>query len=258
MTDRARPIVLVPGACLGGWAWRDVAARLRANGHEVYPVTLTGLGERAHLATREVDIETHVTDVVNVLDFEELEDAVLVEHSYSGVVVGAVAARRPERLSASVYLDTGPLPDGMSITDAQPPELRDHQRRDAEERGDGWLWPVPDRATIESGIFGSAAGLRDEHFALMEQRGTPQPYATLTSPVHTVRDVAGAVRRVAILCTAGGMDVETVRSMIADGDPRAGVFAAPDWELTELATGHWAMWSAPDELAALLHEIATG
>lgn len=253
----ARPLVLVPGACLGGWAWKDVAARLRAGSHEVYPVTLTGLGERSHLATREVDVETHVTDVVNVLDFEGLEDAVLVGHSYSGVVVGAVAARRPERLNASVYLDTGPLPDGTSIADVQPPELRDHQRRDADEGGDGWLWPVPDRVTIESGIFGSAAGLRDEHFKLMEKRGTPQPYATLTSPVRTVRDVAGDVRRIAILCTASGMNVETVRGLIAEGDPRVGVFAAPDWDLRELATGHWAMWSAPQELADLLHEIAT-
>jgi pimeloyl-ACP methyl ester carboxylesterase len=257
MAGTGRPLVLVPGACLGGWAWRDVAAQLRAGGHDVYPVTLTGLGERAHLATREVDVETHVTDVVNVLDFEQLEDAVLVGHSYSGVVAGAVAARRPERLAASVYLDTGPLPDGKSIADVQPPELRERQARDAEERGEGWLWPVPDRATLESGVFGSADGLRNEHFDWLEERGTPQPYATLTSPVRTVRDVAGAVRRVAILCTASGMNVETVRGLIAEGDPRVGVFADPDWELRELATGHWAMWSAPAELAALLHEIAS-
>ena len=73
-SDEPRPIVLVPGACLGGWAWREVAATLRALGHEVYPVTLTGLGERVHLASREVDLETHIADVVNLLDYEDLSE----------------------------------------------------------------------------------------------------------------------------------------------------------------------------------------
>ncbi len=147
-SDGPCPIVLVPGACLGGWAWREVAARLRALGHEVYPVTLTGLGERVHLASREVDLETHIADVVNLLDYEDLSDAVLVGHSYAGVVVTAVADRRPERLRAVVYLDTGPLPDGIAIVDVQTPEQRERQRREAEQGGDGWLWPVPDRDTL--------------------------------------------------------------------------------------------------------------
>jgi len=74
-------MVLVPGACLGGWAWQEVARRLRISGHEVYPVTLTGLGERVHLAAPDVDLNTHVADVVNLLDYERLSDAVLVGHS---------------------------------------------------------------------------------------------------------------------------------------------------------------------------------
>src|SRR5512142_2314783 len=105
-----RPIVLVPGALLGGWVWRDVAAALRSRGHDVYPVTLTGLGERAHLATPEVDLETHIADVLGVLDYEDLHDAVLVGHSYSGVVVTGAADRRSERLNTVVYLDCSPLP----------------------------------------------------------------------------------------------------------------------------------------------------
>src|SRR5438034_4105653 len=155
--DGPRPLVLVPGACLGGWAWHDVAARLRSLGHDVHPVTLTGLGDRVHLAHAGIDLETHIADVVNVLDYEDLEDAVLVGHSYAGVVVAGVADRRPERLAAVVYLDTGPLPDGMAIVDVQRPELRDRQRRDAEERGEGWRWPVPDRGTLAPGTYGSVA-----------------------------------------------------------------------------------------------------
>jgi pimeloyl-ACP methyl ester carboxylesterase len=251
-----RPLVLVPGACLGGWAWREVAAALRSRGHDVHPVTLTGLGDRVHLARPDVDLETHITDVVNVLDYERLEDAVLVGHSYSGIVVTGVADRRPGRLNAVVYLDTGPLPDGLSIADVQTPEAHAAQVRDAEEHGDGWLWPVPDRATLETGVYGSAAGLGDEDFARVAALGTPQPLKTFTTPLRLEHERPPGVRRAAIFCADGGMSVDTVRGLIADGDARAALFADPDWELHDLPTGHWAMLAAPELTAAKLAEIA--
>jgi pimeloyl-ACP methyl ester carboxylesterase len=152
----ARPLVLVPGACLGGWAWRDVAARLRALGHDVFPVTLTGLGERVHLASRSVDLETHIADVLAVLDYEDLREAILVGHSYAGVVVTGAADRRPERLSAVVYLDCSPLPDGMSIADVQNPEQRELQRAAVEQDGGGNLEDAAaDRVTEDvEGVHG--------------------------------------------------------------------------------------------------------
>jgi pimeloyl-ACP methyl ester carboxylesterase len=158
--------VLVPGACLGGWPWQDVAARLRAHGHDSHPVTLTGLGDRVHLARAQVDLETHVADVVNLLDYEALEDAVLVGHSYAGTVVTAAADRRPQLLNAVVYLDTSPLPDGTAIADVQRPAQRERQSRAVEEQGEGWLWPAPDRETLIAGTFGSASGLCEEHLQL--------------------------------------------------------------------------------------------
>src|SRR5829696_3139791 len=197
----ARPLVLVPGACLGGWAWREVAVRLRRFGHDVFPVTLTGLGERVHLASRDVDLETHIADVLGLLDYEDLRDAVLVGHSYAGVVVTGAADRRPERLNAVVYLDCSPLPTGMAIADAQPPEQRDMQRAAVERDGDGWRWPVPDRATLARGLFGSTTGLEDRHFAAIEQRGTPQPYATFTTPLRLAHARPPGVRRAGIFCT---------------------------------------------------------
>ncbi len=124
-----RPLVLVPGACLGGWAWREVAGQLRALGHDVHPVTLTGLGDRAHLADPSVDLDTHIADVLGVLDYEDLGDAILVGHSYAGVVVAGAADRRSERLNAVVYLDCGPLPDGIAISDVQAPEQRESHAR---------------------------------------------------------------------------------------------------------------------------------
>ena len=252
----ASPVVLVPGACLGGWAWREVAARLRALGHEAFPVTLTGLGDRVHLASREVDLETHIADVLGILDYEDLRDAVLVGHSYAGVVVTGAADRRPERLSAVVYLDCSPLPDGLALADVQAPEQRDLQRAAVERGGDGWRWPVPDRETLAQGIFGSTAGLEDVHFAAIEQRGTPQPYATFTTPLRLTHARPPGVRRAAIFCTESGITVAAIRTLLEQGDPRAALFGDPDWDLRELATGHWAMFSAPEQVAEALHDIA--
>src|SRR4029077_1505331 len=252
-----RPLVLVPGACLGGWAWHGVTELLRAGGHEVYPVTLTGLGERVHLARRDVDLETHIADVTNLLDYEQLEDAVLVGHSYAGVVITGAADRRPERLGAVVYLDTSPLPGGMAISDVQTPEQRERQRQETDTGGDGWQWPVPDEQTLRSGAYGSAGGLTDEHLRLIASRATPHPYATFTSRLRLLGDRDERVRRVAILCSEGGMSVAALRELIEQNDPRAAVFAADDWKLHELPTGHWAMFSAPRPLAELLSRIAT-
>lgn len=251
-----RPIVLVPGACLGGWVWQEVAVRLRAHGHDVHAVTLTGLGERVHLAHAGVDLETHVADVVNLLEYNALEDAVLVGHSYAGIVVTAVADRMQRRLNAVVYLDTSPLAHGTAIVDVQPFEQRERQRRAVDEHGDGWRWPVPDRETLSAGTFGSASGLREEHLQLIVERATPQPYATMTSPLHLAHSEPRDTRRVAIFCADGGIDVERLRELIAEGSPRATIFADADWELFDLPTGHWPMLSLPGPLAELLHRIA--
>jgi pimeloyl-ACP methyl ester carboxylesterase len=276
-----RPLVLVPGACLGAWAWDEVADLLRAAGHDVHPVTLTGLGDRADAARPDVDLETHIADVVDLLDSIGRDDAVLVGHSYAGAVITAVAARRPQRLHAVVYLDAGPLPDGTAIADVQSPAQRDQQRRTADEHGDGWRWPVPDRPTLETGLFGSTAGLTDAHFRLLAERATPQPLATFTAPIRlrpaspaspatepAPRDpdapgdpdvplapAATGPRRIAILCSASGLDLASARALIAAGDPRLAAFAGADWELHELPTGHWPMLSLPGPLADLLHQV---
>lgn len=98
--------VMVGGAWIGAWAWQRVARGLRANGHEVYPLSLTGLGERAHLARPDVDLETHIADVINLLEYEGLDDVMLVGHSYAAFVITGVADRAGDRLGALVYLDS--------------------------------------------------------------------------------------------------------------------------------------------------------
>src|SRR6266480_552113 len=106
--------LLVPGAWLGGWCWRYVAADLRAAGHTVIPATLTGLGERAHLLSRKIDLDTHISDLVSLFEYEDLHHVILVGHSYGGVVITGVAEQVPARIQRLVYLDASVPRDGES------------------------------------------------------------------------------------------------------------------------------------------------
>ena len=110
-------VVLVPGAFCGGWAWKKVIPLLRAAGHDVYATTGTGLGDRFHLASPSLDLDTHIMDVVNVLEFEELTDVSLVGWSYGGMIITGVAERVPERLAQLVYLDALLPADGENAYD---------------------------------------------------------------------------------------------------------------------------------------------
>lgn len=170
--------VLVGGAWLGAWAWREVARDLAGRGHDVHALTLTGLGDRAHLARPDVDLDTHIADVRAALAFEDLRDVVLVGHSYAGMVITGVADHEPQRIARLVYLDTGPLPSGQALLDFSPPEGRTQLERTVREHGDGWLLPPPPFEAL--GAPSALAGLTPAHRALMEARMTPQPYRTWT------------------------------------------------------------------------------
>lgn len=134
--------VLIPGTSAGGWVWQPIARALRDAGHTVYPVTLTGLGERSHLLTPDVGLETHITDVVNVLTYEDLHDVVLVGHSYAGMVITGVADRVPERIGHLVYFDAIVPANGESCIDLLPPEQRADMEERVRSRGDGWRIPM--------------------------------------------------------------------------------------------------------------------
>lgn len=110
-------VVLVHGAWHGGWCWKKVTPILRAAGHDVFTPTMTGLGERVHLKGPGVGLDTHVQDIVNVFEYEDLSDVILVGHSYGGMVVTGVAGRIPDRIAHIVYLDAHVPADGQSIID---------------------------------------------------------------------------------------------------------------------------------------------
>ncbi|MBC8161184.1 MAG: alpha/beta hydrolase [Roseiflexaceae bacterium] len=242
--------VLVHGFWIGGWAWRDVAIPLRAAGHDVYAVTLTGLGERVHLAGPQVDLETHIDDVVNLITYEQLHDVVLVGHSYAGTVITGVADRMPERIARLVYVDTAPLPDGVAQIDFNPPEVRKAQEQQVAAQGEGWRLPLPPWEELDDGSM--LAGLGEAERRLMRERAVDQPFRTATQPVRLTNPAREALPKTAIWCT---FTTAQVQELIASGSPLFSALAGPNWQFIELPTGHWPMFSRPHDLAELLRSL---
>jgi pimeloyl-ACP methyl ester carboxylesterase len=242
--------VLVGGAWLGGWCWQSVARRLRDEGHDAYPFTLTGLGERVHLASRKVDLDTHITDVTNLIEFEDLHDVVLLGHSYGGLVVTGVADRMPERISRLVYLDTAPLPDGVAVIDTYPTEARRYVEQQVEELGEGWRWPMPPREELAN--FGSLEGLDDDQLGLLASRATPQPFGTFAQPLRLENPAREELPKLGIVCS---FSLAQVKEMIASGSPLFRGLDGPEWRFAELPTGHYPMLSRPKDLAELLLDL---
>jgi pimeloyl-ACP methyl ester carboxylesterase len=245
--------VLVPGAWLGGWAWRGVAGRLRDRGHDVHPVTLTGLGDRAHLAGPQVDLETHITDIVNAIEFEELRDVVLVGHSYGGTPITGAADRVTDRVARVVYVDSGPARDGAAYVEILSPPVREATERHAAEEGDGWRLPMPPWEELEAVNGASLAGLDERRRAMIRDRAVPHPFGTYTQPIRLGNP--GRTKLPHVLIT-NSFPLEQVKAMIQGGHPWFRELAGPQWSFTELPTSHWPMFSAPHELADALDAIA--
>lgn len=237
--------LLVHGAWLGGWCWKYVAPSLRSPDHDVYTPTLTGLGEREHLARPDIDLETHITDVVNVLEYEDLTDVTLVGHSYAGLVVTGVIDRVPERVERVTYLD-GMTPMGdeaTSLFDMAPPEYRELVEAEADESGEGWRYPMPEEPDGWVGISESDA-------RWLHSKAVPQPVETFSKPVEVQNQAAIDLPSTYILCTKNGMPDDVL-------DMVRGVVDERGWELDELETGHWPMVSMPSEVVELLRKSAS-
>jgi len=242
--------VLVGGAWLGAWAWHAVARRLRAKGHEVYPVSLTGLGDREHLASPEVNLETHLADIVNTLRSHDLRDVVLAGHSYAALPITGAGDRAADRIGRLVYVDTSPVPDGTALLDLYPPPSRAMVERQVAERGDGWRWPLPSWDELENMLGASMAGVGDAQRAELRTRASAQPIGSFTQPLRLTRPAAEPpLPKLAILCSFSSA---TVRELIAAGHPRGLLMSGPEWQCVDLPTGHWPMFSRPADLAALV------
>lgn len=237
--------VLVHGGWGGGWEWTGVAERLRSRGHVVFTPTLTGMGERAHLARPEIDLETHVEDVRAVLWYENLDDVILLGHSYSGAVVTGVADRVPERLRRLVYLDAFVPLDGQSEVDCVPRAWAETlMLAPARDRGDGWRIPSPFRE--------ADLALPAETARWYAARLTDQPLATCTQPLRLTGDGGAAVPRTYVHCVSEGEDPRSDPFL-----PFAQRAQELGWDYRRLEAAHDAHVAVPDELVAILHDLAT-
>jgi pimeloyl-ACP methyl ester carboxylesterase len=136
-------IVLVHGRFLGGWCWRRVTSRLRASGHEVYSPTLTGSGDRQHQMNPRVGLEDHVQDLAQLIEFENLNDVLLVGHGFGGLVISGLADRLPDRLRHLVYLDGWVGQNGQSYLDLVGDQEAQRLRQIVSDHGEGWFLPPP-------------------------------------------------------------------------------------------------------------------
>lgn len=234
-------IVLVHGAWGGAWIWRRVLAPLRAAGHEVHAVTLTGDGERAHLRRPEINLQTHVADVLGLVEAEELDDIVLVGHSYGGQVVTGAAdrllARHAKAVRQLVYVDAVvPLP-GEGWGDQQDPAVV--ASRTALAHANGFALPPADPE-----VFGLSGADRE----WLLRRQVPHPFGTYRDPLAFDGERWARVPRAFIDCTQPALP--TIAAM------RTRVRQMPGFEVFEIQTGHCPMVSAVPQLLEILLELA--
>jgi pimeloyl-ACP methyl ester carboxylesterase len=231
MTERT--YVLVHGGFHGGWCYARVAKILRAAGHQVYTPTLTGLGERSHLVDG-VNCSTHIQDVLNVIKWEQLNEVVLVGHSYGGFIVGAVADRIPGRIAALVYLDAIIPVNNMAMLDTVEPSDIPAIVRSTGEHG-GYLVPS----------FPAAAfGVNEADVALVNSLVTPQPFGTLTERI-TLSGAYMGIRKKVYVHAARHPRMRLYYDRVKDD---------PTWVSFLLECGHDVMLDAPDVLAKILIE----
>jgi pimeloyl-ACP methyl ester carboxylesterase len=233
----AKTFVLVHGAWHGGWCWRRVADRLEGKGHKVFSPTMTGLGERSHLLTKDINLATHVADIVNVIKWESLKDIVLVGHSYGGVVISGVAERAQDKIASIVFLDAFVPESGDSVADKGSQPVREAMAA-VVQRGEPAMKPVP------AAVF----RVNEQDRAWVDAMCTPHPIATLTDKI----------------TLTGARDKIAKRSYIrAKGYPSVPFDAAQEklkatagWKVYDMPCGHDAMVDLPDRLTEILIEVA--
>jgi pimeloyl-ACP methyl ester carboxylesterase len=229
----AGTFLFVHGAWHGGWCWGRVAQMLRDVGHTVHAPSLTGLGDRAHLAHPDVDLATHVQDVVGLLEMDELRQVVLVGHGYGGMVVSGVAVRAAARLAHLVYLDAFVPGDREAVLDLLAPEKAAGMRVAAREHGEGWR--IPPFSPAQFGVTNA----KDAEW--LARHLVPQPLKTFDQGVE------------------GELPVRLKKTYLYCASPAIGSFDRyrrlqedRQWKYHELATGHDAMVTAAGEVARIL------
>jgi pimeloyl-ACP methyl ester carboxylesterase len=240
--------VLVHGAWHGGWCWRHVVQALTRQGHRAHAVTLTGTGERAHLLSPAITLETHIEDVRAAIEVEELHDVVLAVHSYAGMVGTAIADRMGARLRHLVYVDAVVPRPGESWSGTHSRTVRE-SRRAAAEGSDDYSLPAPDPNNY---------GLQGADYEWVKRRLTAHPGHSYDAPLEFDMDRVAAVPRTFVSCVQPALPtIDAIRPRVADpkfwdGRWQSGGGA----QVVELPTGHDPMVTMPAELSEILLRCA--
>jgi pimeloyl-ACP methyl ester carboxylesterase len=228
--------VLVHGTSGGGWVWQKLSPYLRAVGHQVYTPTLSGLSDRNHLLSSAVNLTTHITDVVNLLFYEDLTEVILVGNSYAGMVITGAATKVPQRLKLLVYLDAYLPNGGQSEADLLPAEMFSARQADAAAHG-GVIQPPP------PAIFGVSDPQLEQW---IKARMTPHPFSTYTEPVPVGDASSASIPGIFIHCTGNPPTTPDLFAASADKARTRG------WQVINLDAGHLAMLTAPRQVADIL------
>ena len=232
--------VLVHGGGHGGWCYQAVARIMRSHGQEVYTPTMTGLGERAHLLSPAIDLDSHITDVVKVLDYEDLRNVILVGHSYGGMVITGVADRATDRIGHLVYLDAATPQNGQSLVDIAAPFM--NAARAQGRMVDGIelvLFPGTDPLQFY--------GVKDpQQIAWMKPKLTPHPWKCFEQKLQLTNEAATAKIPQTHICCSSTMP----------GRDRAKLEALSNGRLWEIDTGHDLMITEPEAVAKMLLRVA--
>ncbi|WP_395059596.1 alpha/beta fold hydrolase [Polaromonas sp.] len=238
--------VLVHGAWHGGWCWQRVTALLQQQGHRVHAVTLTGLGEREHLLSPAITLDTHIDDVISAIEVEELHDVILAVHSYAGMIGTAVADRQGKHLKHLVYVDAVVPKPGESWSSTQSAAVQ-QQRLSAAQASTRFSFPPPDPEVF---------GLQDADHAWVKRRQTPHPGNTYQAPLDFDVKRVAAIPRTFVNCTQPALGtIEPSRLRVKDAKFWDGAWL-PNANIVEIKTGHDPMISEPAALTKILLDCA--
>lgn len=236
--------VLAHGSWHGGWCWRPVAERLRAAGHRVFSPSYTGMGDRKHLLSKDITINTFVDDLVQVILAEELENVVLVGHSFGGVPITGVADRIPERIAHLVYFDAVVLQSGQDSFSNYPKDEAEARIAAAGKATNGLAVPVPH--TLPH-VWGIAQGTPEYDWIM--RRLTPHPLGSYTTPLTLRHPIGNGLPRTYIHCVSPSHSLlESSRRLVK---------AQSGWHWVEIDAPHEAHITHPDLLAEVLLQVSS-
>jgi pimeloyl-ACP methyl ester carboxylesterase len=239
ISNKPKTFVLVHGAWYGGWCWDKVAQALRAQGHYVSTPTCPGLGEQAHLLSKDISLTTFITSITNHIIYQNVSDVILVGSGFGGVVISGVPDRIPHLIHSLVYVDAMVLASGLSVFEAQPAAVTKKRQEQVESLGKGIAIPAPPAS--------SYGQMDKETLAWLVARLTPHPVGTYQEKLLLNNPLGNGRPRIYVDCTASPFEplVEVKKSLRAQ----------KGWDWVELNTHHDPMITDPLVLADFLAKV---